>query len=105
MGLVAFWYLEVGSLAFVYMLLSFFLSGHMFPLDWLPDSPVNFQILVDILPFQYLAYFSAALFLGKISYPEMISGLLIEAAWVVFFIVLSRWLWHRGVKHYSGFGG
>ncbi len=32
-GLVGFWFLEVSSLLFVYMLLNFFLSGHMFPLD------------------------------------------------------------------------
>ena len=37
MGLVAFWYLEVGSLVFGYMLLNYFLSGHMLPLDWLPS--------------------------------------------------------------------
>ena len=33
MGLVAFWFLEVSSLVFVYMLFSYFLSGHMLPLD------------------------------------------------------------------------
>jgi ABC-type uncharacterized transport system permease subunit len=35
-GLIGFWFLEVSSLLFVYMLLNFFLSGHMFPLDMLP---------------------------------------------------------------------
>ncbi len=30
MGLAAFWFLEISSLLFVYMLFSFFLSGHMF---------------------------------------------------------------------------
>ncbi len=36
-GLISFWFLEVSSLLFVYMLFSFFLSGHMFPLDMLPE--------------------------------------------------------------------
>ena len=36
-GLIGFWFLEVSSLLFIYMLFSFFLSGHMFPLDMLPD--------------------------------------------------------------------
>lgn len=105
MGLIAFWYLEVGSLTFIYMLFSFFLSGHMFPLDWLPSEPFNFQILVDILPFKFLAYFPAAVFLGKVSGPELYQGVAIELAWVIFFCVLSRILWSRGVKRYSGFGG
>ena len=37
MGLIAFWFLEVTSLLFVYMLFTFFFSGHMFPLDFLPE--------------------------------------------------------------------
>ena len=31
--------------------------------------------------------------------------LLIEAAWLIFFIVFSRLIFHFGVKRYSGFGG
>jgi len=57
------------------------------------------------LPFKYLAYFPAAVFLGKIRGTEMYIGLAVEIAWVLFFIVLARVLWYRGVKRYSGFGG
>ena len=38
MGMIGFWFLEVSSLLFVYMLFSFFFSGHMFPIDMLPGS-------------------------------------------------------------------
>ena len=102
MGLIAFWYLEVSSLTFIYMLLNFFLSGHMFPLTWLPGG---FEWAVQALPFQYLAYFPAAVFLGKIAGPDLYWGVAVQFAWVMFFLVLSRLLWHRGVKRYSGFGG
>lgn len=104
-GLIGFWFLEVTSLMFIYMLMNFLLSGHMFPLDLLPSEPVNIRGLVEFLPFKYLAYFPAAVFLGKISGPEMYQGLWIEIGWVAFFLVLSRFLWWRGVKRYSGFGG
>jgi ABC-2 type transport system permease protein len=87
LGLVGFWWLEIGSLLFVYMLFSFFLSGHMFPLDMLPEP---WHTAVEILPFQYLAYFPAAVFLGKVTGPDLIRHMAIETAWVVFFIVLSR---------------
>ena len=63
-GLIGFWWLEVSSLLFVYTLLSFFLSGHMFPLDMLPG---HWRTIVDVLPLQYLAYFPAAVFLGKVA--------------------------------------
>src|SRR5688572_13785517 len=102
MGLVGFWWLEIGSLLFVYMLFSFFLSGHMFPLDMLPEP---WHHAVDVLPLQYLAYFPAAVFLGKITGPSLVQHLLIETAWIVFFILLSRFLFQQGLRRYSGFGG
>lgn len=101
-GLVGFWFLEVTSLGFIYMLLNFLLSGHMFPLELLPVSIGGF---LNFLPFKYLAYFPAAVFLGKIRGTEMYVGLAVEIAWVLFFIILARVLWSRGVKRYSGFGG
>ncbi len=62
-GMIGFWFLEVSSLLFVYMLFNFFFSGHMFPLDMLP-APWN--TIVQMIPLQYLAYFPAAVFLQKI---------------------------------------
>ena len=83
-------------------LFSFFLSGHMFPLDMLPQP---WQMLVEILPLQYLAYFPAAVFLGKVTGPDLATHLVIETAWIALFIAISHWLYRRGVKRYSGFGG
>jgi viologen exporter family transport system permease protein len=101
-GMIGFWFLEVSSLLFVYMLFNFFFSGHMFPLDMLP-APWN--TIVMMIPLQYLAYFPAAVFLQKIEGPALWYGLAIQAAWVVFFIVACRMTYWRGIKHYSGFGG
>jgi len=104
-GLIGFWFLEVTSLTFIYMLMNFLLSGHMFPLELLPAEPFNIRQLVEYLPFKYLAYFPAAVFLRKIEGVELYRGLLVEIGWVIFFIVLSRVLWYRGIKRYSGYGG
>lgn len=101
-GLIGFWFLEVTSLLFIYMLMSFFLSGHMFPLDLLPEP---WNALVVYLPLKYLAYFPGAVFLGKIPRDQLWTELSIEAAWIIFFIVLSRIMWWRGTKRYSGYGG
>ena len=101
-GMIGFWFLEVSSLLFVYMLFNFFFSGHMFPLDMLP-SP--WKTVVQIIPLQYLAYFPSAVFLQKIQGAHLWFGLLLQAAWVLFFIVTSRAVFWRGVKRYSGFGG
>jgi ABC-2 type transport system permease protein len=101
-GMIGFWFLEVSSLLFVYMLFSFFLSGHMFPLTLLPEGIGTF---VNFLPFTYLAYFPAAIFLGKIPPEDLPAELAIEFCWLVFFIVACRLAYARGVKRYSGYGG
>lgn len=102
MGMVGFWFLEVSSLVFIYMLFSFFFSGHMFPIDFLPGG---WGVFVRALPLQYLAYFPSAVFLGKIQGAELVWGLWIQAAWVVGLFILCRVMFHLGVKRYSGYGG
>lgn len=101
-GMIGFWFLEVSSLLFVFMLFSFFLSGHMFPLSLLPPGIEGF---VQFLPFKYLAYFPAAVFLQKIPEDQLWIELAVEAAWLVAFIVASRVAYSRGVRRYSGYGG
>ena len=101
-GLISFWFLEVTSLLFIYMLMNFFLSGHMFPLDLLPETA---RMVVDWLPFKYLAYFPAAVFLGLVPESRLLHELAKEAGWVLFFILASRLMLTRGLRRYSGFGG
>ena len=101
-GMIGFWFLEVNSLFFVYMLFNFFFSGHMFPIDLLPGV---WGDLVKLMPLQYLAYFPAAVFLGKVAGPDLAHGLWVQFAWIVFFLVASRIALRRGVRRYSGFGG
>ncbi len=101
-GMIGFWFLEVSSLLFVYMLFNFFCSGQMFPLDILP-SPWN--TILAALPLQYMAYFPAAVFLQKVSGPAMWRGLAIQTAWIVFFIAACRVAYSRGIRRYSAFGG
>ena len=84
------------------MLFSFFFSGHMFPIDMLPGI---WGDLVRLLPLQYLAYFPAAVFLGKVTGPDLIHGLCVQFGWVVFFMVAAQATFRLGVRRYSGYGG
>lgn len=102
LGLVGFWMLEVSSLLFVYMLFQFFLSGHMFPLDLLPEP---FSTIVGFLPIKYLAYFPAAVFLGKIQGNALAIDMVMLVVWTLVFYAASKWIYRRGLERYSGFGG
>ncbi|MCA9000042.1 MAG: ABC-2 family transporter protein [Planctomycetaceae bacterium] len=102
LGLIAFWFLEVSSLLFIYMMFNYFLSGHMIPLDFLP-API-FQA-VEYTPFKYLAYIPAAIMLGKYQESQLPGLLLVELTWIVALFVLNRFAFHFGVRRYSAFGG
>ncbi|HAN98712.1 MAG TPA: ABC transporter permease [Planctomycetaceae bacterium] len=105
LGLVGFWFLEITSLAFIYMLLNFFLSGHMFPLELLETGSWPIREWVEAMPLKYLAYFPAAVFLEKIPPERLWYELAIEATWLAAFVLLARFLWWRGTARYSAFGG
>jgi ABC-2 type transport system permease protein len=101
-GMVGFWFLEVTSLLYIVNTLNFFVSGQMFPLDLLAHP---WDTILKSLPFQYMAYFPAAVLLGKVQGWDLVKGLLGELAWAVVFIGLSRWLYQLGLRRYSAYGG
>ena len=101
-GMIGFWFLEVTSMLYIVMTLNYFVSGHMFPLDLLPPFWAG---VMKALPFQYMAYFPAVVFLGKVRGMDLVIGLLAELFWVVGFALLARWLYRLGLKRYSAFGG
>lgn len=102
MGLCAFWFLEVSSLVFVYMLFSYFLSGHMLPLDWLPAP---YGDAIQWLPFKYLAFVPAATLLNKYNHQQLAIELVQGAIWVLILFVLNRLALSRGLRRYSAYGG
>jgi ABC-2 type transport system permease protein len=101
-GMIGFWFLEVSSFLYIVNTVNFFVSGHMFPLDLLPAP---WPMVLKALPFQYLAYFPAAVFLGKIQGTALIQGLVLELFWAVLFMIMAHWLYRLGLRHYSAFGG
>jgi ABC-2 type transport system permease protein len=115
MAMLAFWLLEISTLIFILFSFEYIASGHMFPLDMLPSalehsglSPAFAQAFYHALmltPFPYQMYFPVALYMGKISGADLWSGLLAQFLWVVIAYALARFMWRRGIKKYSAFGG
>lgn len=101
-GLIGFWFLEVSSLLFIYMMFNYFLSGHMIPLDWLPFWITSW---VHYLPFKYLAYFPVAIYLGKIPDENLWWELGVQFTWVVGLLIANRLAMKRGLKRYGAYGG
>lgn len=103
-GLLSFWILEVSSFSFIVMTLNYVLSGHMFPLDMVPGI---WGTILRTLPFQYLAYFPAKLYLHGSQWTDaqltLAVGEQLLCAFLLFLLVFFTF--RRGVARYSAFGG
>lgn len=103
-GVLGFWFLEIASFNYIVMMLSYLMSGHMFPLDLVPG--VGGWVL-QLLPFQYLAYFPAKLFLkgGEMGPGELLGALGGQVAWAAALYALLEFAYAKGLKRYSAYGG
>jgi ABC-2 type transport system permease protein len=101
-GMLAFWFLEISGFLFVVMMVEFFLSGQLIPLNILPKAlhPVLF-----LSPFGYEGYWPCAILMGKVPQDQLAQVLAIGFLWVGIFYGLSRLMWGMGLKRYSAVGG
>ncbi|HEY5042045.1 MAG TPA: ABC-2 family transporter protein [Verrucomicrobiae bacterium] len=102
MAMLAFWLLEISTFIFILFAFEYLASGHLFPLDILP--PLVKQILF-LTPFPYQMYFPIGLYMGKIAGADLWHGLAVQFFWVLLAYWFARFMWRRGVKKYSAFGG
>ena len=102
MALLAFWLLEISTFIFIVFAFEYIAGGHLFPLDILPPMLMK---LLYLTPFPYQMFFPVSIYVGKTTGAAMYQGLVIQFLWVVAFYVLARFVWSRGIRHYSAVGG
>ncbi len=100
-GLSAFWLTENKALTQVNWLVQSIFSGELAPLPLLPGL---IQTAAVWLPFRYLFYFPAQIFLQRLTLAEIEHGLLELGIWLLLLYGLILYLWKRGLRHYSGTG-
>lgn len=99
LALFSFWIERATSLEQFWTLLYLFLSGMIAPLSLFPDT---MRQIIMVTPFPYLIYFPASILVG---FPvNLVQGLGVILLWIVVFFICNRWLWKKGLKHYSGMG-
>lgn len=101
LGLIGFWSPEVWAPRFIFFILLTFFAGQIFPLDIMPQS--IYQIF-SLLPFSYLLYFPLKIYLGQMTFPEILNGFLVSCFWIILFYFLTRFVWLRGLRMYTAQG-
>jgi ABC-2 type transport system permease protein len=102
LAMFAFWILEISTIVFIIYSFEYFLGGQMFPIDIMP---AGVQAVMKWLPFYYELFFPVAIFLGRITGPALIKGLIIQTGWVFLTWLWARFMWQRGLGHYQAVGG
>jgi ABC-2 type transport system permease protein len=98
-AMFAFWTERATAIEQFWFLFYLFLSGMIAPLNVFPEGV---KAIVLWTPFPYLIYFPASLLVGLPV--NLVQGFGVMLAWSGLFWVINRWLWRRGLKHYSGMG-
>ncbi len=101
LAMLAFWFLEVSTVIFLFYSFEYFLSGNVFPLDLLPDAIAP---LTKYAIFTYELYFPISVFLEKLEPSALHQGLVIQALWVVISAAVAKIMWLRGVRRYEAVG-
>lgn len=98
-AMFAFWTERASAIDQFWFLFYTFLSGLIAPLEVFPPAV---RAIALWTPFPYLIHVPASLLVGL---PVNLGQtLLVMVGWSLIFGLANRWLWRRGLKHYSGMG-
>lgn len=101
-ALLAFWCLTTMHFDWALQAAVKVFGGAFLPLWFFPPG---LAALAAWLPFRYLSFVPAAVYLGRVPVPELPGTLLLGLGWAVALLGLARWLWGRAVQRLVVQGG
>ncbi|MCL4869418.1 MAG: ABC-2 family transporter protein [Anaerolineae bacterium] len=100
-GALAFWITQAIAVMEVWFYIRALLSGWVVPIDLFPPAVTA---ALQYLPFRYVLSLPLEITLGRLTLPQIGYGLLVQYSWALFFFLLYRLLWARGIREYSAVG-
>jgi ABC-2 type transport system permease protein len=101
-GMLCFWFQEIGFLFEAVRVVIIVFSGGVFPLDVFGEF---WKGILSYMPFAYTVYFPTDILSGRLPINEALMGILIEALWVVAISFIATRLFSIGLKRFSATGG
>jgi len=101
MSMLALFTQEVTSIFELYYIPMLFLSGQLFPIAMLP---VWAGKLAKLFPFYFISGGPTEILIGRVTGPAALNILGVQVLWIFFSYVVSKLLWTKGLKHYTGVG-
>ncbi|HVL24822.1 MAG TPA: ABC-2 family transporter protein [Thermomicrobiales bacterium] len=95
-GLVSFWTLEMTGFRMMYRLIGNFATGALIPLWFMPDL---LRSIVQLLPFQAIAFVPVSIYVGEPATGGIWSALALQAFWAVVMVLVIQLVWRRAFRH------
>jgi ABC-2 type transport system permease protein len=94
-GLISFWFMELGNMGMVKDSIVRILSGSIVPLWFFPSSV---QTISKFLPFQYTYQTPLAIYIGEITPLEAMKAMCIQLVWIALLYALLYAVWNKAKK-------
>ncbi|MFC1685436.1 ABC transporter permease [Nanoarchaeota archaeon] len=100
-GMSAFWLINNNGILKMRRILYVYLSGGVLPLTFFPDW---FQAISHYLPFQYLIFVPANIWLGRYTLPQIGELMLIAIIWIFIFYWIYTMIWRKAMGKIAAVG-
>ncbi|MBP3965471.1 ABC transporter permease [Paenibacillus lignilyticus] len=94
-GMISFWVMELGNLGIVKDAIVRILSGSLIPIWFFPGWMATTS---SYLPFQYMYQTPLSIYIGKISYAQAGTALVIQAVWIAVLAFIAYVVWQRAQR-------
>ena len=101
LGLISFWTTRASAIFEIVIAGELLLSGRLVPLSVMPPWV---QDLANWLPFKWTFQYPIETVIGRLSTGEIVTGFLIQMAWIVGLWVGARAIWNVAIKRYTAVG-
>jgi ABC-2 type transport system permease protein len=78
------------------------LGGMIVPVATFPEK---IRILAGYLPYRYMLSFPIEVLSGKLNLDQIGKGFAVTGVWAIVFLLLIKFIWRRGLKVYTAYGG
>lgn len=99
---LSFWLINVWSIVTIKNVFINVLSGSMIPLWFMPDWMKG---VLRFTPFSSIYFTPIQIYLGQLSFSEILHGYMIQCFWIIFLFSIGMLLWKRGQKKLVVQGG
>jgi ABC-2 type transport system permease protein len=98
---IAFWTTRVNAVYEFYSTVGILLSGQFVPLQLMPAAV---QQVARFLPFQMFRYVPIEIILNQLTPQAILWDYAAAILWLLASILIFRWTWREGIKHFSAVG-